>query len=262
VTTPASSHRARGGSQKRVSHSLASEGTLSPGHRDGSGGGHRKKVLSTAERLDEMEQLKRQKSRSVRQIHKRKVERPPEAEIVRLDDVQPMGEMLAPMGALVERLTTWLEEERKRLQTLRVLVEPSTQGGAAIPPEGADGAKATPTAEVQSSAEPDPELFKKPAKATMQRSRAQKVWHDLARHQLVQMASSLAGALLDESQTKLRGPRTLDHEPLSNPCQPPANPLQTIMAALEVSTLACPRSHPRARPSAHVPVRRASLTDA
>ena len=146
----------------------------------------KKKELSTAEKLDELDQIRKAKSKAFHASQKKKsrprvVELPP---ITTLDELLPPAELLAPMQAIVDKLRAEQAEHQMALLALGPAAEAVAAATTNQPAPASAAGVSSDTA--------------------MARAKAVKVWRALADEQLTGMASSLAGALLDANGTKLR----------------------------------------------------------
>ena len=99
-------------------------------------------------------------------------------------DLQPIEEMIAPIQVVLDQLRAQAEVENKVIGALTTVLEAKKQD---------DGVGAAKAAEADFTAAAE-------TLAVMPRAKAMQIWHKLADERLVEMASSLAGALLNDAK--------------------------------------------------------------
>lgn len=105
-------------------------------------------------------------------------------ELVSMADLQPIEEMIAPTQVVLDQLRAQAEAENKVIGALTTVLEAKKQD---------DGVGAAKAAEADFTAAAE-------TLAVMPRAKAMQIWHKLADERLVEMASSLAGALLNDAK--------------------------------------------------------------
>ena len=129
----------------------------------------RKKNLSTAEKLEQRDKAKKEKSKQVlAKVEEREAKLPE----VDLDVLEPIGEVCAPTETLIAELKSKVDTLEKRKETLR----PAKISDAQL--------------KAQESA----------TAAIMAKSEFGRVWKGLAEERLAEMASSLEGALMNDDK--------------------------------------------------------------
>ena len=116
-----------------------------------------------------------------------------------MEEVRGMAPLLETCRGLLEAQRATLSEERKQLAVLGLgTAQPHDADGAGGGGRGSGGSDAPPKGEGSAVADAAA------AAAEKWRGKATKVWHTIADDKLVRLASSLAAALLDESDGRLR----------------------------------------------------------
>jgi Ca2+-binding EF-hand superfamily protein len=177
ATAASASESSRGGKQSPSQRGHKKGSSTPP---KGGGESQRKAPKSTAEQLDEMDEAKKKK------LAKKPGPKPlPEVDIT---DVEDMDVVCGPLRALVADMQKAVDDVEARLA---VLDPPTSSDGKGASAASTEVKKLTP-AEAQASK----------AAEVNARQKVVKVWQEYAGEQLAAMASSLQGALLNDSKLR------------------------------------------------------------